>query len=52
MIVSAFNSMTRDIDNYLKDIQDLNDDKASQQSQLETASYIQKGFRKLHLERL
>ena len=44
MIVSAFNSMTRDIDNYLKDIQDLNDDKASQQSQLETASYIQKGF--------
>lgn len=44
MIASAFNSMTQDIDHYLKDIQNLNEDKADQKSQLETASYIQKGF--------
>ena len=44
MIASAFNSMTRDIDQYLKDIQNLNEDKANQKSQLETAAYIQKGF--------
>ena len=44
MIASAFNSMTRDIDHYLKDIQHLNEDKADQKSQLETAAYIQKGF--------
>ena len=44
MIASAFNSMTQDIDQYLKDIQNLNEDKADQKSQLETAAYIQKGF--------
>ena len=44
MIASAFNSMTEDIDRYLEDIQNLNEDKANQKSQLETAAYIQKGF--------
>ncbi len=44
MIASAFNNMTRDIDHYLEDIQNLNKDKETQKSQLETAAYIQKGF--------
>lgn len=44
MIAKAFNSMTVDIDRYMKDIRSLNEDRKDQKSQMETASSIQKGF--------
>ena len=44
MIASAFNSMTDDIDSYLKDIHTLSREQERQSAELDIASRIQKGF--------
>lgn len=44
MMISAFNSMTDDIDNYLSDISDLTRDQEHQQAELDIAADIQRGF--------
>ncbi len=44
MIADAYNSMARDIDDYLKDIQTLSREQERQNAELEIAAGIQRGF--------
>ncbi len=44
MISQSFNSMTAEIDKYLKNIRELNEDKAQQKAELNVAAGIQRGF--------
>lgn len=44
LISQSFNSMTAEIENYLKNIKELNNDKAQQKAELNVAAGIQRGF--------